>query len=53
MPELSFSDANCQLGRYNYRVEGGPQALPELLDDMQARGIGRRLAYHGLARCGR
>ena len=43
-------DANCQLGRYNFRVEGGPYALPELLDDMQPRGIGRRLVYHALAR---
>jgi hypothetical protein len=50
MPEFSFFDANAQLGRYNFRVEGGPYSLSALLEDMQARGIGRRLVYHALSR---
>ena len=50
MPEVAFFDANCQLGIYNFRIEGGPYALPDLLADMQAQGIAQRLVYHAVAR---
>jgi predicted TIM-barrel fold metal-dependent hydrolase len=49
--DIPFYDANCQIGRYNFRVEGAPQgALPELLSDMQEHGIARRLVYHAMAK---
>ena len=50
MPELEFFDGNCQLGRYNYHHQGVPYLLPDLLVDMQERGIARRLVYHALAK---
>jgi hypothetical protein len=43
-------DANCQLGIYNFRIEGGPYALPDLLAETCRRGIARRLVYHLVAR---
>jgi predicted TIM-barrel fold metal-dependent hydrolase len=50
MPDLSFFDANCQVGHYNFRIEGGPYAMPDLLADMQAQAIAQRLVYHAMAR---
>jgi predicted TIM-barrel fold metal-dependent hydrolase len=51
MDEIVFYDANCQMGRYNFRVEGAPHGtLPELLEDMQEQGIARRLVYHATAK---
>lgn len=50
MGELSFFDANCQIGRYNYRQEGAPFSVDESLADMRDLGIGRRLVYHAVAK---
>jgi hypothetical protein len=51
MEEIIFYDANCQVGRYNFRVEGAPQgAVSELLSDMQEMGITYRLAHHAIAK---
>lgn len=50
MLAMRFVDSNCQIGRYNFRIEGTPYALPDLVTDMQNQGIARRLVYHALAR---
>jgi predicted TIM-barrel fold metal-dependent hydrolase len=50
METITFFDANCQVGRYNYRIEGAPYALDDLAADMQAQGIARRLVYHAMAK---
>jgi predicted TIM-barrel fold metal-dependent hydrolase len=50
VPTITFFDANCQVGRYNFRVEGGPYALPDLLADMEEMRIDRRLVYHAMAK---
>ena len=43
MGEIEFFDANCQIGRHNYRLDGAPFTLDELARDMSAQGIARRL----------
>jgi hypothetical protein len=49
--DVAFYDANCQIGRYNFRVEGAPQgAIPELVADMREHDIARRLVYHAVAK---
>jgi uncharacterized protein len=50
MAEVAFFDANCQVGRYNYRLEGAPHDVAQLADDMQEQGIARRLVYHAMAK---
>jgi hypothetical protein len=48
---MVFYDANCQIGRYNFRVEGAPQGtLAELLEDGRELEIARRLVGHAMAR---
>ena len=50
MQDIAFFDANCQIGRYNYRLEGAPYALKELVSDMLDHGIARRLVHHAMAK---
>jgi uncharacterized protein len=48
--ELRFFDANCQIGRYNFRRDGTPYTLASLINDMITQGIAQRLAFDALAR---
>jgi predicted TIM-barrel fold metal-dependent hydrolase len=50
MTDIVFYDANCQIGRHNYRLEGTPFAVEDLASDMEAQGIARRLVYHSVAK---
>jgi len=50
MQDIMFFDANCQIGRYNYRLEGTPYALEDLVSDMLDQGIARRLVTHAMAK---
>lgn len=50
MDTITFFDANCQVGRYNYRIEGGPYSRADLSADSQAQGIARRLVFHAMAK---
>jgi uncharacterized protein len=50
MSEIEFFDANCQIGRHNYRLDGAPFAVEELARDMAAQGIARRLVHHAIAK---
>ena len=50
MVEISFFDANCQLGRFNFHRPGAPFDLSALLADMEAQRIDRRLVYHAVAK---
>ena len=47
---VRFFYANCQIGRFNYRLGGTRYALPHLLRDSEECGIGRRLGYHATAK---
>ena len=47
---IKFFDANCQLGRYNYRPAGSPYSLDDLLTDSARHSVSRRLVYHAMAR---
>jgi hypothetical protein len=49
--DIVFFDANCQIGLYNFRMEGAPRgSLPELASDMEEHDIARRLVYHAMAK---
>lgn len=48
--DVEFFDANCQVGRYNHRIEGVPYSLPEAIQDASGLGIARRLVHHAMAR---
>jgi predicted TIM-barrel fold metal-dependent hydrolase len=50
MAELAFFDANCQVGLYNFRVEGGPYSLQELVADTRKHDISQRLVYSAMAK---
>jgi predicted TIM-barrel fold metal-dependent hydrolase len=50
MPDIQFFDANCQLGRFNWRIEGVPYDLAALCGDAREQGIARRLVYHAMAK---
>lgn len=50
MADIAFFDANCQIGRHNFRLEGTPFAVEDLAADMEARGIARRLVHHSMAK---
>lgn len=50
MTEIAFCDANCQIGRHNYRLDGAPFAVADLVEDMKALGISRRLVHHSMAK---
>jgi len=48
--DILFFDANCQLGRFNFRRAGAPYDLPAMLRDMDEQRIARRLVYHAMAK---
>jgi predicted TIM-barrel fold metal-dependent hydrolase len=50
MADNLFFDSNCQLGRFNHRIEGVPYSLEALLADMRTHGIGGRLVHHAMAK---
>jgi len=50
MTDLMFFDANCQIGRHNFRLAGAPYSVASLASDMEAQGISRRLVYHAVAK---
>jgi hypothetical protein len=50
MTEIVFFDANCQVGRFNYRKVGVPYDLAALLQDGEEHGIARRLVHHAMAK---
>lgn len=50
MSDIVFHDANCQIGRHNFRLDGAPYAVGELANDMAEQGIARRLVHHALAK---
>jgi len=50
MGEISFFDANSQVGRFNFRQDGAPYSVEQSLADMRGLGISRRLVYHAVAK---
>jgi hypothetical protein len=47
---IQFYDSNCQVGRYNHRIEGAPYSTAEAVQDAASLGIARRLVYHAMAK---
>jgi hypothetical protein len=50
MDPIPFFDANCQVGRFNYRVEGAPYSVADAVEDANDLGIAERLVHHAMAR---
>jgi predicted TIM-barrel fold metal-dependent hydrolase len=50
MGPIQFFDANCQIGRFNHRIDGAPYSVADALQDAEALGISQRLVYHSMAK---
>ena len=50
MDSIQFFDANCQVGRFNHRIEGAPYSASEAIQDAARLGISKRLVYHATAK---